>query len=367
MSVTRGPRMRAVLSSIPAYVPGKPAEAGGAVTPSYKLSSNENPYPPLPGVVEVLARAATEVNRYPDMANGDLVAAVSASLGLPADRIVPGTGSVGALIQLLQAFVEPGDEVVHAWRSFEAYPIVVGLTGAQAVPVPLGVGARHDLEALAGAVTGRTRVVLLCTPNNPTGTTIRQAEFDAFMSAVPEDVLVVLDEAYVEFVRDPEAVDGLAAHRAHPNVALLRTFSKAYGLAGLRVGYAVAHEPYAEGMRKTAVPFGVSGPAQAAAVASLAAVEALSARVDALVAERDRVLTALVGVGWEVPESHANFFWLELGDATPAFARACQRAGVSVRPFGLEGARCTIGEPEANDLLIEVCVGFGPGRSGGAR
>ena len=354
---TASPRLRAALAALPGYSPGRPAPVGpdGA---SYKLSSNENPYPPLPAVLEVVQAAAAQLNRYPDMGSADLVAALAAHLDVPASHVVPGTGSVGVLGQVLQAACGPGDEVVFAWRSFEAYPIVVAISGATAVPVPVTAEGRHDLDAMAAAITERTRLVIVCSPNNPTGTAVGAAELDAFLDRVPGDVLVVLDEAYVEFVRDPEASDALAAYRARPNVAVLRTFSKAYGLAGLRVGYAVAHEPVADALRKTAVPFGVSGIAQLAAVASLAVQEELLERVDALVAERVRVAAALAEQGWRLPPSEANFVWFPVGERTPALAAACERAGLSVRPYGQDGVRATIGEPEANDRLLAVTAEF---------
>jgi histidinol-phosphate aminotransferase len=251
---------------------------------------------------------------------------------------------------------------VFAWRSFEAYPIVVPVCGARAVPVPLTTDERHDLPAMADAITAATRLVLLCTPNNPTGTVIGSAELDEFLDRVPGDVLVVIDEAYVEFVRDPGAADGLAAHRGRPNVAVLRTFSKAYGLAGLRVGFAVAHPPVAEALRKTAVPFGVSVVAQHAAVASLAAAAELLARVDALVRERSRVAAALTAQGWSVPAMQGNFVWLRLGAATPQFAAACAAAGVTVRAYGDEGVRVTVAEPEASDAFLAVADAWRSGR-----
>nr|WP_196791258.1 histidinol-phosphate transaminase [Motilibacter aurantiacus] len=345
--------MRPSVSSLPAYVPGRPASTPDG-RPAYKLSSNENPYPPLPSVQAVLADALSGINRYPDMGASGLTAALAARLDVPAECVATGTGSVGVLQQFVQIAAGPGDEVVHAWRSFEAYPIIVQIGGATGVPVPLTRDERHDLDAMAAALTERTRLVLLCTPNNPTGTALRQADVDAFLDRVPADVLVVIDEAYLEFNRDPEAVDGLATWRARPNVALLRTFSKAYGLAGLRVGYAVAHPPVAAALRATAVPFGVSGPAQVAAVASLAAEDELRVRVDALVAERERVVAALRAQGWDVPQTQANFVWLRLGEATTEFAERCEAAGVVVRPFRGDGARVTVGEPEANDLFLAV-------------
>lgn len=348
-----GPRIRAALQSVPAYKPGRPPQAREGVT-TYKISSNENPYPPLPGVLEVAQQAATRMNRYPDMFATGLVTAIADHLGVPPDHVATGTGSVGVLGQILQATCADGDEVVYAWRSFEAYPIVVGISGATSVQVPLTADARHDLDAMADAVTDRTRLVIVCTPNNPTGPAVRRDELARFLDRVPRDVLVVIDEAYTEFVRDPDVPDALDLYRDRPNVAVLRTFSKAYGLAGLRVGYAVAHTPVAEALRKTAVPFGVSGIAQEAAIASLQAEKELLERVDALVVERDRVLAGLRDQGWDVPDAQGNFVWLALGDGTVEFAAACEREGISVRPFPGEGCRCTVAETEANDRLLAV-------------
>jgi histidinol-phosphate aminotransferase len=348
------PRLRPALDALPRYAPGRPP-AGRATGPVFKISSNENPYPPLPRVLEVVRRAAGTMNRYPDMFATELVAALADHLAVPAENLATGTGSVGVLQQVLQATCAEGDEVVHAWRSFEAYPIVVGISGARGVHVPLDGSARHDLDAMADAVTERTRLVLLCSPNNPTGPAVHAEELERFLARVPRDVLVVLDEAYREFVRDPDVPDGVEVHRRHPNVAVLRTFSKAYGLAGLRVGYAVAHPEVASALRACAVPFGVSGVAQEAAVASLAAEAELLERVEALVGERRRVLAALREQGWPVPDSEANFVWLPLGEATAELAARCERAGLSVRPFAGEGARCTVAEVEANDRLLQVC------------
>lgn len=347
--MTRVP-LRKALADLPPYVPGARAPIGAA---AYKLSSNENPYPPLPAVVAALADAAMDVNRYPDMYATELTAAIAGSLGVGAESVVTGNGSVAVLAHVLAAVCEPGDEVVLPWRSFEAYPIAVTLAGAVGVPVPLAAGGRLDLEALAAAVTPRTRVVLVCTPNNPTGPAVHADELATFLDAVPSDVLVVLDEAYVEFVRDPQAADGLAAFAAHPNVVVLRTFSKAYGLAGLRVGYAVARPRLAAGIRAASTPFGVSSLAQHAAIVSLQSVGELMARVDAIVVERDRMLGGLRAQGWDVPDSQANFVWLPLGDQASSFAAAAGRAGVLVRPFAGDGVRVSVGEPEATDLLLE--------------
>jgi histidinol-phosphate aminotransferase len=344
---------------IPAYVPGRPPVPRDDLT-TYKLSSNENPYPPLPGVVAAAEAAVATMNRYPDMGNSALYAALAARLGVPGTDLAAATGSVALIYQLLSAFCDPGDEVVYAWRSFEAYPIAVTTAGATSVQVPVTADGRHDLAAMAAAVTDRTKVLLVCTPNNPTGPAVTQTELDLLLAAVPSHVVVVVDEAYVEFVRMGDAVDGLATYRAHPNVVLFRTFSKAYGLAGFRVGYAVAQEPIAAALRAVSLPFGVSGIAQATAIASLEAEAALFERVDALVAERARVAAALREGGWRLPEPQGNFVWLALGSRTGEFAAAAEAAGIVVRPFAGEGARVSIGESEANNRLVRVAADFVP-------
>jgi len=350
---TPTPRPRATVATIPAYVPGKPPVAREGL-PTYKLSSNENPYPPLPGVLEAVSRAAAQMNRYPDMGCVALYDALAAKLGVGTEQFAAGTGSVAVLYHLLQAYCDPGDEVVYTWRSFEAYPIAASVSGAVSVQVPVTADGRHDLGAMAAAVTDRTKVIVLCTPNNPTGPALRHDEVAAFLDRVPPHVLVVLDEAYREFVRMDVPLDGLALLRERSNVVLMRTFAKAYGLAGLRVGYLVGPEPVAAAVRACALPFGVSSIAQAAAVASLAAEDELLARVEALVAERERVTAALADQGWLLPEAQGNFVWFPLGERALDFAAAADEAGVVVRPFAGDGVRVTIGETEANDRLIVI-------------
>ncbi len=351
------PQPRPNVADIPTYVAGKPPAPRDGMT-LYKLSSNENPYPPLPGVLEAATAAAARMNRYPDMGSAELYAALSARLGVPGEQLTVATGSVALIYQLVQAFCDPGDEVVYAWRSFEAYPIAVTAAGATSVRVPVMTDGRHDLDAMAAAVTERTKVVLVCTPNNPTGPAVTQAELDAFLAKVPSHVLVVVDEAYVEFVRMADPVDGIATYRAHDNVLLTRTFSKAYGLAGLRVGYAVGPEPIAGALRAVSLPFGISSVAQAAAVASLDAEDALFERVASLVEERARLVQGLHDVGWDVPTPQGNFVWFDLGDRTAAFAAAADDLGIVVRPFAGEGARVSIGETEANDRVVELARSF---------
>jgi histidinol-phosphate aminotransferase len=349
------PRFRPVLDTFPAYRPGRvPVVAAGR---AHKLSSNESPYGPLPSVAEVIAEAGREVHRYPDNGAEALIAALARRFSVPLDHIAVGCGSVGVLKQLIEAVTDPGAEVLYAWRSFEAYPPLADLAGAVSVRVPLREET-HDLEAMAAAITPRTRLVLVCNPNNPTGTVVGAQQLTAFLDQVPGDCLVVLDEAYREYIRDGSVPDGIALYRTYPNVAVLRTFSKAYGLAGLRVGFMIGHAPVATAIRKTMLPFTVSAVAQAAAVASLAAEAELLERVEFVVKERDRVREALLSDGWTVPPTEANFVWLRLGEHTTPFAEACERQGIAIRPFAGEGVRVSIGTPEANDAFLAAAQAF---------
>ena len=349
------PRFRPVLDRFAPYQPGRePSGRGGR---SHKLSSNESPFGPLPSVLKVIAEAAGSINRYPDNGAVELTGAIAARFDVPASHVAVGCGSVGVAQQLLEAVSEPGAEVIYAWRSFEAYPLLSDLSGVTSVRVPLREQA-HDLDAMAAAITERTRLIFVCVPNNPTGTVVHRQELEDFLRRVPQDCLVVLDEAYSEFVRDTGVADGMTIYRDRPNVAVLRTFSKAYGLAGLRVGFLVGHEPVAAAVRKTMLTFSVNALAQAAAVASLAAESELMDRVDTVVKERDRVRAELLGQGWSVPPTEANFVWLQLGDDTADFARACEAAGVSVRPFGGEGARVSIGDHDGNEAFLAVAAAY---------
>ncbi len=343
------PTPRAALDGIGVYRAGKPA-----TDDALKLSSNENPVPPLPGVIERATSRLSHINRYPDAGCAILYDALAKRFGLPAQRFAAGTGSVAVLFSLLQALCSDGDEVVYAWRSFEAYPIAVELTGAKSVQVPLAEDATHDLEAMLGAITERTKLVIVCTPNNPTGPVVHEADLRAFIERCPAHVVVVVDEAYVEFVRDPGAARGLSYDQG--NVVVLRTFSKAYGLAGLRIGYAIAPPPLAEAIRKATAPFSVSDVALEAAVASLEAEDELLERVEQVVAERSRVLGSLMSQGWDIPAAEGNFVWLPLSEDALAFAEQCFAAGVAVRPFAGDGVRVTIGEPRANDLVLRIAA-----------
>ncbi|WP_414936259.1 histidinol-phosphate transaminase [Amycolatopsis sp. cmx-11-51] len=343
---------RADLESLPKYVPGRTIQ--GAI----KLASNEVPGGPLPSVAQAIAETARGINRYPDITASALVERLARELAEPAERIAIGCGSVSLCQQMIQALCGPGDEVIFPWRSFEAYPIVTQVANAVGVKVPLTAEHGLDLEAMLAAITPKTRLVFVCNPNNPTGTVVRRAELERFLDAVPTGVLVVLDEAYKEFVTDVEVPDGVELARGRDNVAVLRTFSKAYGLAGLRVGYAVAPEPIAVALKQVYVAFSVNMIAQAAAIASLDAADELLERCKEIISERTRVRDALVAQGYEVPETQANFVWLPLGERTVEFAEHALERKLIVRPFAGEGARVTIGTPEENDLFLEAAGDF---------
>jgi histidinol-phosphate aminotransferase len=343
---------RADLDALPAYVPGK------SIPGSIKLASNEVPYGPLPGVVEAITEAAANTHRYPDMGVVAVRAALARRLGVADERIATGCGSVALAEHLAKATCRDGDEILYSWRSFEAYPIIAATAGARGVAVPNTADHGHDLPAMAAAITDRTRLVLVCNPNNPTGTALRAAELDAFLDDVGPDVLVVLDEAYREFVTDPDVPDGIARYGDRPNVVVLRTMSKAWGLAGLRVGYLVAHPDVAAAVRKVITPFSTSALAQAAALAALGQEDEMTRRVGLVVAERDRVGSALAKMFGELPATQANFVWLPLRERAEAFAAACLAKGVIVRPFPGDGVRVTIGTPFENDTLLEAAEDF---------
>jgi histidinol-phosphate aminotransferase len=344
--------LRPTLQNLPTYRPGR--SAPGAT----KLSANENPFAPLPGVLEAAASALGNLNTYPDAAATRMLRAIAETFDIPADRLATGTGSVGILQQIVQATAGDGGEVIFAWRSFEAYPIVVQVNGATPIPVPLAANGTHDLDAMAARITPRTRLILLCSPNNPTGTVLTRQAVERFLATVPEDILVVVDEAYAEFVRAPEAVNGLQLLAGHPNLCVLRTFSKAYGLAGLRVGYAAAAPPVAAALRMTAVPFGVSAAAQAAVIASLSLQDFLDERVNAIVSERSRITAELRKQGWLFPNSEANFLWLPIGDRSTAFAAHLEQHGLLVRPYGDDGVRITVADADTNSRALRATAAW---------
>ena len=360
--------VRPVFDTLPSYAAGKPPAPVEGLT-RYKLSSNENPLGPVPEVARVLAEFDA-VHRYPDPLSTALRTALAGQLGVDAEDIVTGAGSLGALNQIIKTFAGVNadgvqDEVIYAWRSFEAYPILVGIMGARSVQVPNLPNGAHDLDAMATAVTDRTRLILVCTPNNPTGPAVTESQIRSFLAKVPATVPVVIDEAYFEFCAAssiPEGeeppLNGLDIYRDYPNVIILRTFSKAQGLAGLRVGYSISHPQITRHLRVAATPFAVSALAERAAVASIEHQEAVMVRVRHIVAERERVTARLRELGYEFPGTYANFVWLPLGERTGDFVDLMNRNALSVRAFGSEGVRVSIGEVEANDRFLSLCELF---------
>lgn len=331
------------LDAVPAYTQGRSAPAGAS-----KLSSNESPHPPLPSVLAAIADRLGSIHRYPQMSAPEIIGRLAARYRVDPELVTVGAGSVELAAQLIHAVAGEGDEVVFAWRSFEAYPSLVRIAGATPVMVPLDVGHRHDLDAMLAAITPRTRLIFVCNPNNPTGTVVGPAELERFVAAVPRDVLVVIDEAYVHFDRseyfaDPDRGAGLELFRRYPHVAVLHTFSKAYGLAGLRIGYAIAPAEIAARQRKAAVPFGVTDLAQAAAVASLDAEDELAVRIAEVVAERERLQHVLTAAGWPAVASEANFVWVPAGDRATELDGLLHAGGVVARTFPGEGVRISAG------------------------
>ncbi|MGC3993593.1 MAG: histidinol-phosphate transaminase [Propionicimonas sp.] len=347
------PQLRPAVAGLPPYVAGRKAKGDDVAA----LASNESHYPPLPKVLDAIAAAAGNVNRYPDMASVALRERLAEVNGVGIEEVAVGPGSVGVLSELIAAVCDAGDDVLFAWRSFEAYPILCQIAGANGVRVPLTPDERHDLPAMLAAITTRTKVVLLCSPNNPTGTGLSLVELSAFLESVPTGVLVVLDEAYREFAASE--LDTIALFHRYPNLCLLRTFSKAYGLAGLRVGYAIAHPEIAEGLRRTQIPFSVSNVAEAAALAALDSADLVAERSATVTAERPRVEAAVRELGWTVPQGEANFLWLRCADAErERLVAAFDDAGVMVRGYAGDGIRITLADPASNDRVLAVLAAF---------
>ena len=351
-------RVRPAVDALPAYKPGKAAEQAERehnIAEAIKLASNENPYPPPTAVVEAVAAACRDGNLYCDHRATAVREALADRLDLAVEQMTVGAGSVALLYQLATAYLDPGDEAVTPWISFEAYPISVQTMGGTLVKVPLTAGHAFDLDAVAASVTERTKLVLLATPNNPTGTAVSTAAVARLAESIPADVVVLVDEAYREFA-DPALGDPVTELLPRfDNVAVARTFSKAYGLASLRVGYVMAHPEIVSAIDKCLIPFNVNGLAQAAALAALgddgAAAEAQS-NIDGIKVERGRVAAALAADGWDIPDAQANFVWMHLGDRTDEVCIALERRGVVVRPFSGIGIRVTIGTPSQNDRFL---------------
>lgn len=338
-------RLRPELADLPAYTPGK------TVPGAIKIASNETVHGPLPSVRAAIERATDTINRYPDNGYVDLRERLAKHVGFSPEHISVGCGSVSLCQQLVQITSTVGDEVLFGWRSFEIYPLQVRTAGATPVQVPL-VNHTYDLDAMLAAVTDRTRLIFVCNPNNPTSTVVDPAALTRFVEAVPPHILIAIDEAYVEYIRDGLLPDSFGLVRSHPNVVVLRTFSKAYGLAGLRIGYAVGAPDVITALGKVYVPFTATSVSQAAAIACLDAADELLARTDAVVAERVRVTAALREAGYSVPPSQANFVWLPLPGRAQEFAQAAADDRIIVRPYGDDGVRVTVAAPHENDAFL---------------
>lgn len=345
--------IRPQVAALPSYIPGKKLNSADAV----KLSSNENPYPAPPSVVAAARQAMEQPGRYPDMFATELCEHLGKIYGIDPSLVVAGNGSTAVISHTVCAVAGPGDQVVMPWRSFEAYPIIVRSSGAQDIAVPLLPDGRHDLPALVRAVNTnpKVRCVMLCSPNNPTGCIITRSELAQFLAQIPSTVLVLLDEAYLDFVTDPQGANGLDFLASHQNLVLLRTFSKAYQLAGLRVGYLLASDPTLAGaVRAVATPFGVNRGAEAAALAALKEESYRLSTVSKIVAQRERLLGCLRERGWDIPQAQGNFFYLPYPGLVDQIVQACASKAITVRPFQGEGVRVSVGLPEENSRFLEA-------------
>jgi histidinol-phosphate aminotransferase len=351
------PRPSARLDDLPGYGRGR---AGQGVAFRHRLGSNEAPGGPSAAVQAAVAAAMADTNRYPDLRGETLAGALALRHGLSPDAVAVAAGSIVILDQLIRAWCDPGDEVVTPWRSYEAYPIIAGLAGARLVEVPLDAGARIDPAAMLAAIGPRCRVVLICNPNNPTGTALADDALDDLLDALPADVLVVLDEAYADYAADPAQVAGQPAQRLarHPNLAVLRTFSKAWGLAGMRVGYCLADPQVIAAVHAVQPPFPLPGPALAAALASLDEPQAVAARVATNATERARLSDGIRAAGLPVCASAANFVWLPVGEGAAPLAARLAAAGIAVRCFAGEGVRITTGTAADTDAVLTTIDGW---------
>jgi histidinol-phosphate aminotransferase len=322
-----------------------------------KLASNETPWPPHPQVLEAVEAALRGLNRYPDPQQALLRRRIAERTGVPAARVTVGNGSCEILLAAADAMLEPGAEIVYAWPSFSMYPHLAAMTGARAVTVPLDEHGVHDLPAMAREVTAATRIVIVCNPNNPTATGLPPVAIDEFVASLPRHVAVFLDEAYIEFstLQDPD--ESLDLVSRHPNLVVLRTFSKVYGLCGLRVGYALGSEEFRLAVDRVRQPFSVNALAQAAAAEALRHQDEVERRVERTAVERMHVESELAERGLETTDSQANFSWVSLGDRDEAeLVGGLAERGVIVRAgaaLGQEGwMRVTYGTRAENDRFL---------------
>jgi histidinol-phosphate aminotransferase len=344
------------LRDIPIYPAADTYEFGGELV---KLASNETPFAPHPQVLEAIEAQLRTLNRYPDPDKSVLRKRISDRTGVPKGRVAVGNGSCEILLAAADALLEPGAELVYAWPSFSIYPHLAAMTGARAIEVPLDADGVHDFEAMAREVTAATRLVLVCNPNNPSATAVAPALIDDFVGSLPRHLAVILDEAYVEFslLQDPD--ESVALLERHPNLVLLRTFSKVYGLCGLRAGYALGSEDFRLAVDRVRQPFSVNALAQAAATEALNHQDEISRRIEQTIVERVNVESELAARGLETTESQANFSWVALGDRDEAeVVKGLAEHGVIVRAgsaLGEEGRlRVTYGTRQENDRFLSA-------------
>ncbi|WP_436793322.1 histidinol-phosphate transaminase [Actinospongicola halichondriae] len=355
------PTPRSLVSQLPAYRPGRSAAdaiAAHGIDSAIKLASNELAFEPLPSVLDVIDRAVLELHRYPRHGAPTLRSALAQHLGVDTARVAVGNGSVGLIQQLCLGYVDPGDRVVYGWPSFEAYPVFVSLVGGEAVAVP-NDGATLDADAIGDAIDERTKLVFIANPNNPTSTALSADDLTWIAENTPDSALLVVDEAYREFVTDPEVPDALEILGDRDNVAVLRTFSKAHGLAGLRVGYLVGREHVVDTVDRLLVPFAVNHVAEAAACASLEANVEVRRRCKETTVERDRTADVLAELGFPVPVTQTNFVWLPTGAASRALGESMEQRGVVTRVFPDVGIRVTSGTPAENDRFLTAFIEAG--------
>lgn len=345
---------RADVQQLPAYIAGKTSANPDVI----KVASNEMPGPSLPKVAAALAENLENLGRYPDFVAGDLRKAIAEFHGVPEGQVLPANGSVTLIEKILCAVCEPGSGVILPWRSFEAYPIAVQMAGAVSVKIALDAQGAPDLRAMLAAVTPNTKVILVCSPNNPTSAAITQTAFLDFLRHIPQEVLVVADEAYFEFVRMEDRLDAIKLVSEFSNLIVLRTFSKAYSLAGIRLGYAVAQREIISGLQKISTPFGVSALAQIAGIAALADIDEVEKRVGEICRERESLVAALKLQGWCGPVPQGNFIWFPLGAQSQMFAKICEEHGITVRAFGADGVRVTVATSEASLRLVRAYAQF---------
>ncbi|WP_328407345.1 aminotransferase class I/II-fold pyridoxal phosphate-dependent enzyme [Nocardia sp. NBC_00403] len=318
--------------------------------PRFDLSLSENPFPPLPSVLSAVNGVLAQANRYPEFLPLRLPKLIADHVGVHSDQVVVGSGATGVAMQIIQALTTPGAGIVYGSPTFDGYPIMAEMAALDVVPVPLDAGGNQDLPAIALAVDKRTGLVVVCRPHNPTGTVIPSRLLQTFLRAVPQRVPVILDEAYAEFLGHADQIDTVALLRRHPNLLVLRTFSKAYGLAGLRIGYVFGSRELISRVRRLQLPFGMSSAAVAAVAASYAAEPELAARIVRITARREALRNALCLRGVAVPHSHANFLYLP----GPGVATALRRGGIAAKSYPDGSARIAVGDPEADNAVLQA-------------